>query len=144
MKGPATTLWPRLLTGVFLTLLVREALAPARASASSCGDYVTVTNPANPSARHPMPVRPTPSTGQEEHDSPAPGEAPCHTPSCSGEPALPAPPVSSGRDVEQERWDCLVSLPPFLLTGALALVLVAPGLEPRRLPSAIFHPPRPR
>jgi hypothetical protein len=137
------TLWPRLLTGVFLTLLVREALAPARASASSCGDYVTVTTPANPSARHPMPGKPTHPSGQGPHDPPAPGKAPCHTPSCSGEPALPTPPVSSAGSSGEERWDGLLDLPPVRATAALALPLVERVWKPRRLPSSIFHPPRP-
>jgi hypothetical protein len=144
MKGLATTLWSRLLAGVFLTLLAREALAPAGACASSCGDYVTVTNPSPPSLPSPHEwgrvgwgVAPVP------HDPPAPGKAPCHTPSCEGGPAMPTPPVSSAGSPAQERWDGLLPVPPFHATAAFALPLVARAAKPRRLPSSIFHPPRP-
>jgi hypothetical protein len=142
MKGPATMNWSRLLMGVFLTLLVREALAPGRAFAS-CGDYVTVANPSRPSGLHPMPGKPAPPSSQVPHRLPAPGESPCHTPSCSGEPALPAPPVSSGRDTGQERWDCLLTLPAFHPATAFGLSLAERVPRPRRRPSSIFHPPRP-
>jgi hypothetical protein len=143
MRGLATTLWSRLVTGVFLTLLVREALAPARAWASSCGDYVTVTNPSRPSGPHAMPLKPASPFGQVPHDPPAPGKAPCHTPSCEGGPATPTPPVSSVGSPTQERWDGLLPVPPFHATAAFALPLVARAVKPRRLPSSIFHPPRP-
>ncbi len=142
MTGLATTLWSRVLTGVFLILLVREVFAPARVTAY-CGHYVTITNPTHPPEPHSMPVKPASPFGKVPHDLPTPGQAPCHTPSCEGGPALPAaPPVSSRGNTEQEQWDCLLSLPPLHLTDALALMFVAPGLKPRRCPSAIFHPPR--
>jgi hypothetical protein len=141
MKCLTTTHWARLLTGVFLTLLVREAVAPARASASSCGDYVTVTNPANLSTQRPMPVKPSPPPGNVPHDPPAPGKAPCHAPSCPGGPALPAPPASFGRDAGQERWDCLLTPPAFHSTVPFGLPLLEYVLKPYRLPSSIFHPP---
>src|SRR5262249_58677499 len=124
MKRFAALRWPRLLTGVFLALLVREAVAPAPANAS-CGDYVTVTNPSgqhsSPSAPQTSPVRTTPCSRHLPHDPLSPGELPCRAPSCSGGPALPAPPVSTSSPGGPERWDCLLSPPAVVAAGAFAL-----------------------
>ena len=141
MKGLATMLWARVLTGVFLTLLVREVCAPSRVAAS-CGDYVTVTNPTHPSRPHSMPEDPVPPFGQAPHDLPPQGNAPCHTPSCDGGPALPAPPVSTSANPDQERWDGLLTLASCYVAASRMLPLIEHALKPRRLPPSIFHPPR--
>jgi hypothetical protein len=135
----ATTLWARVLTGVFLTLLVRAALAPARVAAS-CGDYVTVANPAHPFGPHFMPESPP---GRTPPGVPVRDKAPCHTLSCEGGPAQPVPPSSSAGNSDQERWDALLSLPPGHAPTAFALPLVEGAGKPRRLASSTFHPPRP-
>jgi hypothetical protein len=140
--------WSRLLTGVLLTLLVREILAPARATAE-CGDYVTVTHPSRPSghsSRHAPParaVRATPFPDPAPDGPVLPGNVPCHGPSCSADPGLPTPPVSSGQGGSEDHWDCLVTLPASHAAATFGLPLQERRAKPFRLPSSIFHPPRP-
>jgi hypothetical protein len=148
MKRSAAAFWS-LARGVFLTLLVGGALAPARASAS-CGDYVTVTNPSGPSgqsappAPQTGPTKPLPPSGEGPHDSPLPGPLPCRAPSCSGDPAPPAPSSSAGEDGGQERQDCLLALPTGSAAATFGLPLDDRALKPFRVPCSVFHPPRPR
>ncbi len=135
--------WTRLLTGVLLALLAREALAPARA-AGSCGDYVTVTHPSGHSSSH-APARPVKGLPDSVPDDPArQGNAPCHGPSCSGDPAPSDAPVSTGRGDGEERWDCLLTPPTAPAARAFGLPLEQRFAIPFRLPTSIYHPPRPR
>jgi hypothetical protein len=147
MTRIAAALWSRQWAGVLLALLVREILAPAQAAAS-CGDYVSVTHPSRPSGHASphgpaaRPAKPAPFPDPVPDDSHPPADTPCPGPSCSGDPALPAPPASTGQEGGEERWDCLLTPPTPRPAAAFGLPLEERPPRPFRLPASIFHPPR--
>src|SRR4051794_23638851 len=91
----------RLPLAAILSLLVLEALFPARASAG-CGSHVTIQAPGS-SVGTAVPGGPRPGTIATLFHQPTSSDPkPCSGPHCGQ--SEPFPPVPSGPPVEEERW----------------------------------------
>lgn len=127
------TISPRALVirslGVAFVLATALAFSPGRAEAA-CGDYVSILN--DQSASHTMP---DPMAGHLP-------KTPCHGPSCSERPSLPAAPVPAPVSAPSDTKACVVLLAGHANDTGERLVPCLTDESPVHLSVSIFHPPR--
>ncbi len=124
--------------GWAVPILAGLLLAPSGARAS-CGDYV-VTRLSGaglaPAGEHAAPAGELPSA------APRPPKR-CPGPYCSQVPAAPPAPMPTAPPQTALEWGCVTDGLLVAAPGRSAGLAEQTACRPVRLPSAIFHPPRP-
>ena len=115
--------------GVAFVLAVAFAFSPGRAEAG-CGDYVTILN--DQSASHSMP---DPMAGHLP-------KKPCHGPSCSEKPSLPAAPTPAPVSSSSDTKACVVLVREHANDTGERLIPYSTDESPVHQSTSIFHPPR--